>query len=387
VVTSTGPVTTLPVTTKQERDAFLRFPWRIYPKESPWVPPLLSNQEELFDPRRHPFHEHAELQLFLAMRGDEAVGRIAAIVNQAHLAVHNDGVGFFGFFESTDDDQVAQSLFDAAATWLGQRGMATMRGPVNPSINDPVGLLIDDFEGKPVVEMPYNPGYYLELFDRCGLRKVRDLYAYFVDPEQHAPTEKHVRLAEKIKERHNIKIRNARIKDAEHEAVILERIYREAWEDNWGAVPLTAAEALYLTKKLKTLADERVVLIAEIDDEPAAFALAVPDWNFVLSHLNGRLFPFNFVKALWYRRKIPGLRLMALGVLREHRRKGIEALLVLEMFRRGIAAGYKYLEVSWVLEDNTEANNILRNLGFPRYRTYGLYERNIGQRDRGGAET
>jgi GNAT superfamily N-acetyltransferase len=375
MTTPATSVEVVPVAGKALLDEFLRLPWAIYDRASPWVPPLLSDLEELFDPNRHPFHEHAEMQLFLARREGKPAGRIAAIVNQAHLEVHKDDVGFFGFFESVNDAEIATSLFEAAAGWLTARGMGTMRGPMNPSVNDSIGLLLNDFEGRPVVEMPYNPPYYIDLFERCGLVKVRELYAYLVRADVHQPTEKHLRLAEAVKTRYGITIRNARIKDAEKEAVILERIYREAWEEQWGAVPLTANEALYLTKKMKGLADERLIFIASVKGEPVSFALCVPDWNYVLARLNGRLTPFNVVQALWYRRKMKGLRLMAMGILREHRRKGIEGLMVLELFQRGIAAGYEYLEVSWILEDNTAARNVVENLGFPRYRTYALYER------------
>jgi ribosomal protein S18 acetylase RimI-like enzyme len=359
---------------------FLRFPWQIYDRDSPWVPPLLSDVEELVNPERgHPFHAHAEIALFLAFREGSAVGRVAAIRNQAHLDVYDDAVGFFGFFESVDDDAVACALLDAAGEWLLDRGLTTMRGPMSPSINDQIGILLDDFAGRPVIEMAYNPPYYPDLLEHCGMQLVRRLYAYLVRADEHRPTEKQARLGETVKNRYGVEIRNARVKDAEKEAAILERIYREAWSELWGAVPFTPEEALYLTKKLASLADERVVLIADVAGEPAGFALSVPDWNYVLAHLNGRLTPFNALKALWYKRKMKGLRLMALGVVAEHRRKGIEALMTLELFQRGVAAGYEYLEVSWVLEDNVQANNVLRNLGFPRYRTYGLYEKSLSR--------
>ncbi|MEX2238774.1 MAG: GNAT family N-acetyltransferase [Dehalococcoidia bacterium] len=373
---NSAPVCVEPVKDKKGLKEFLRFPWSVYPKSSPWVPPLLSDLEELFDPARgHPFQQHAEMQLFVARRDGTPVGRIAAIDNQAHTDVYHDGVGFFGFFECLDDHEAAAALFAAAEGWLSQRGLTSMRGPMNPSINDSVGLLLDDFAGRPVIEMPYNPPYYPELFARCGVQQIKTLYAYVARRDVNNPTEKQVRLGEAVRKRYKIVLRNARVKDAENEAAILEKIYREAWSELWGAVPLTKEEAVYLTKKLTSLADERMVLIASIDDEPVGFAMAIPDWNQVLRHLNGRLTPFNALKALWYRRKMDGLRTMALGVMADHRRKGIEALMTLEMFKRALAAGYQYMEVSWVLEENTQAINVLTKLGLPRYRSYGLYER------------
>jgi GNAT superfamily N-acetyltransferase len=366
----------LPVRTRGDRQRFLRFPWRIYGRTSPWVPPLLSELAELLDPGRHPFHRHARMELFLARRGEEVVGRIAAIVNQAHLDAHRDGVGFFGFFEAVNDPAVAAALLDAAADWLAARGLRTLRGPMNPSINDEVGLLLDDFAGRPVFMMPYTPPYYVTLLEQNGLVRVRELYAYLATRAHH-PTARQERLAEHLQRRHAITIRNGRLKEAEREAAVIESIYNRAWDDLWGSVPLTHAEVVYLTRKLRPLIDERLVLIAAVNGEPAGFALAVPDFNEVLAHLDGRLGPVGLLKALYYRRRIRRLRLMALGVVREHRRKGIETLLAQEILRRGIAAGYEEMEISWVLEDNGPANNLLRNIGVPRYRTYGIFERPI----------
>lgn len=357
----------------------MRFPWSIYSEDSPWVPPLLSELDEQLDPERHPFFEHAEMQLFVARRDGEMVGRIAAIVNRAHLDLYDDGVGFFGYFEAIDDPEAAKALFSAAEGWLSERGMKVMRGPMNPSVNDEVGLLLDSFDQRPVLLMPYNPAYYLGLYQTAGLAKVRNLYAY-IARRDNGPSEKHIRLAEALKRRYRIEVRNARVKDAEKEAGIFERIYREAWEEQWGAVPMTPAEAVFLTKKLKQMADERMVVVASIDGEPAAFGLAVPDWNHFLKQANGKIGPIDAIKYLFYRLRpdsLRGLRLMALGVVKEHRRKGLEALMILEIARRALASSYEFMEISWVLEDNVAANNVLANLGTPRYRSYGLFEKQI----------
>jgi GNAT superfamily N-acetyltransferase len=370
-------VSVAPVRTRADFDRFLQFPWRIYRRSGPWVPPLLSEVKELLNPRKHPFYRHARIRLFLAWRRGQVVGSIAAIVNYAHLELHHDGVGFFGFFECVNDPAVAGSLFDAAASWLALRGIAIMRGPVNPSMNDEVGLLLDDFGGQPVIMMPYNPPYYIDLFQQSGLTKVRTLYAYLATRE-HRATDRQLRLAGRMMERYGITVRQARIKDAEREAAIIESIYNRAWEHLWGHVPLTHEEALHLTRKLKALADERVTLIASVGGEPVAFALALPDYNQVLSHINGRLTPTAILKALYYRRRISRLRLMAMGVLKEHRRKGIEAILVRDLVDRGIAAGYQEMEISWILEDNLAAINVAENVGVRRYRSYGIFERPIG---------
>jgi GNAT superfamily N-acetyltransferase len=374
VATEAARIQVLPVESSEQREQFIRFPWRIYQPDSPWVPPLLSEVREMLDERRNPFFEHASARLFLAFKDGAPAGRVAAICNRTHLEIHGDGVGFFGFFECIDEQAVAGALLDAAADWLADQGLRTMRGPISPSMNDEIGLLLDDFSGRPVMMMPYNPPYYRDLLERAGLVKVKDLYAYLAT-RQHRPTDRQERLGDTLRARHKITIRNINLKRVEAEAPAIKAIYNQAWQDNWGYVPLTDAEMDALVRKLVQFADERMILIAEIEGEPVGFALAVPDINQVLAHINGRLFPIGWVKALWHKRKMDGLRLLAVGVMEAQRRKGVEGILVQELFRRGLGLGYQYMEVSWVLEDNAPANNILNNLRFPRYRTYGLFER------------
>lgn len=366
----------VPVRSKRDLDRFVDLPWSIYPRSSPWVPPLKSEVREMLDVTRFPLWENAERELFLAVDGDRVLGRIAAIDHRGHTRVYNDGAGFFGFFECVEDAAVALELFRAAEQWLAARGLTTMRGPVSPSFNDEIGLLLDDFAGRPAILMPYTPEYYAGLFALAGLVKVRELYSYLAT-KHNSPSERQLRLAEGMKHRHHVTIRNIRLKDAKREAAVIMGIYNEAWIDLWGHVPMTEREAQYMTGKLKQFADEKLILVANVDGEPAAFALAVPDMNEVLARINGRLTPLAIAKVLWHRRKIKGSRLLALGVHKEHRRKGIEALLVIELFRRGIAGGYESMDVGWVLEDNAPSNNVLKNLGFPLYRRYGIFERPI----------
>lgn len=366
----------IPVDARAEREQFIRLPWRLYQRGGPWVPPLLSEMRQMLDEERNPFFQHASARLFLAYRHGQPAGRVAAIINRTHLEIHDDGVGFFGFFESVDDEEVAAALLDAAAEWLSAQGLTTIRGPISPSMNDEIGLLLDDFGGRPVMMMPYNPPYYRNLLEGAGFVKVKDLYAYLAT-RQHRPTDRQERLGDVLRERNGINIRNINLKRVGDEAPIVKEIYNQAWQDLWGYVPLTDAEMDALVRRLVQFADERMILIAEMKGEPAGFALAVPDINQVLAHINGRLLPFGWMKALWHKRRMTGLRLLAVGVIEEHRRKGVEGILVQELFRRGLALGYQYMEVSWVLEDNAPANNILNNLHFPRYRTYGLFERPV----------
>jgi GNAT superfamily N-acetyltransferase len=372
--TSSSRVSVTEAVSKEQREQFIRLPWKLYDRHGPWVPPLLSEVRELLDSEKNPFFQHASAALFLATRDGNLAGRIAAVHNQTHLDIHHDGVGFFGFFESIDDQEVAAALLQAAAGWLSGRGLSTMRGPISPSMNDEIGLLLDDFSGTPVMMMPYNPPYYRTLLEGAGCVKVKDLYAYLAT-RYHRPSDRQERLGDVMRARHGIEIRNIDLADLDREAPIIKSLYNEAWHDLWGYVPLTDDEVDALVRKLVQFADERMILVAEVQGKPAGFALAIPDVNQVLRHLNGQLFPLGWIKALWYKRRMTGLRLLAVGVTEEYRRKGVEGILVQELFRRGIGLGYHYMEVSWVLEDNALANNLLNNLRFPRYRTYGLFER------------
>ena len=376
IATRSARLQVVPVESTEQREQFLRLPWNIYERLGPWVPPLLSEVREMLDESRNPFFEHSSARLFLAFKDGAPAGRIAAVRNRTHTEIHDDGVGFFGFFECIDDQVVADALLDAAAGWLAAQGLTTRRGPISPSMNDEIGLLLDDFAGRPVMMMPYNPPYYRELLEGASLVKVKDLYAYLATRE-HRPTDRQERLGDLMRERNGIVIRNIDLKRVADEAPIIKQIYNQAWQELWGYVPLTDAEMDALVRKLVQFADERMILIAEINGEPVGFALAVPDINQVLAHINGRLFPFGWIKALWHKRRMDGLRLLAVGVMEAHRRKGVEGILVQELFRRGLSLGYQYMEVSWVLEDNAPANNILNNLRFPRYRTYGLFERQL----------
>lgn len=365
--------TVQPVTTPAEREVFLRLLWRLYRGDPHWVPPLLFQQRALLDPAQHPFHQHATVQLFLAYEGPDPVGRIAAIVNQQHIAVHQEAVGFFGFFETVPSVAVAQALLQAAADWLRAQGMVAMRGPVNPSTNDECGLLVEGFDRPPVFMMPYNPPSYPALLEACGLRKAKDLYAYYIHRDW-VDLQRYQRLADRLRERAGVVVRPGQMARFEAELMLIKQVYNRAWERNWGFVPMTDAEFAYLARALKPLVVPELVQIALVGEEPAGFALVLPDYNQVIRHLNGRLGLLGLLKFLWYRRRISTIRVMALGVVPEHRKKGIEALMILHAWEQAHRRGYQDAEVSWILEDNHLMNNTIRNLGCRHYKTYRIYE-------------
>lgn len=367
-----------PVATVEQRRAFLRLPWRIYPGRYPaWVPPLLSEEKKRIDPNANPFFEHGEVQLFLAYRGDEPVGRIAAVENRLHNEFHHDRVGFFGLFESGEDREVAHALLDATADWMKARGLDALRGPANFSTNDECGLLLDNFDDPPCVLMTYNPPYYAELLESWGLKKAKDLLAHRVrhDTIDEKRFARFARFAGRSKVDYELRSLDMKRFGAEVDRV--RDIYNQVWERNWGFVPMTDAEVEHMAKALKPVVEPELVLFVEVEGEPAGFALALPDVNQALRRLNGRLLPFGIFKLLWYMRRIDRMRIVTLGLKEEYRRTGLDALMYLELFRRGRRHGIDVAESSWILEDNQMMVRAVEKMGFERYKTYRMYEKRL----------
>ncbi len=353
---------------------FIKLPWKIYRNDPLWVPPLIGDRKKLLDRKKNPFYKHAEMELFLAEKDHELVGRIGAIINHRHNHFHNENIGFFGFYESINDQNVANALFDSAKQWLRAKGIVAMRGPANPSMNDECGLLIQGFEYRPAILMTYNLPYYIELFEQYGLRKAKDLYAYFIEKST-AMSEKILRVASYVKKKENVKIRPLNMKDFNNEIRIVKEIYNKAWSYNWGFVPMTDEEIEYVADDLKQIVDPDMALFAEINGQHVGFSLALPDINMALKHVkNGRLFPFGLVKILWYRRFISLVRFVILGVIKEYQRRGIDGLFYVESFQRGVPKGYHQGEASWVLEDNEMMKRAAASMNARLYKIYRMYE-------------
>ncbi|GAB4541038.1 MAG: GNAT family N-acetyltransferase [Anaerolineae bacterium] len=371
------------VRTRRDIEDFIRFPFKVYRGDPNWVPFLLSERRKFLDPKHNPFFDHADVALWLARYGDEVVGTISSHIDYLHNQVHNEEIGMFGFFEVINDYAVAEALFSTAMRWVSERGMRALRGPLSFSQNHECGLLIDGFDGPPVVLMTYNPRYYIDFYERFGLEKAMDLYAYIGDLAQFEgdPSKlpvKLMRVTEKVKKRIGIITRPANMKDYEAEITRAERVYNLAWEKNWGFVPMTDAEIEKMAADLKQIIDPELAIVAEIDGEPVGVSVAIPDINQVLKHLDGRLFPLGWLKALWYARKITVARLMIMGVIQEYRGRGIEALLIAETLKAAVLNGYQSIEMSWILENNDMMNRIILSVGQPYgahvYRTYRIYQ-------------
>lgn len=279
------------------------------------------------------------------------------------------------------DKRISSALFDAAAAWLASRGLQTMRGPASFSLNEEAGLLIEGFDGPPVVMMTYNPSWYEELLEDYGFRKSKDLLAYYLPNA--VPSERMLRLADKLRERYRVTIRTLDKRRFWDEVALVRKVYNEAWQDNWGHIPMTEAELTYMAKQLKPVVDPGLVVFAEIDGDLAGFALALPDLNVALRRMNGRLLPFGWAKALWYSRKITTARVVILGVLEKYRRSGVAELMELELLRNGPARGIVNAEFSWILEDNAMMRLPLEKLGAKVYRTYRMYDASLTSYDGG----
>lgn len=323
------------------------------------------------------------MQLFVARRGASDVGRVAAILDRAHNEFHGERVAFFGFFESADDPEVAGRLFDAAALWGRERKMEALRGPTNPSLNDEAGLLVDGFDSPPVFMMTYNSRFYPALLEGAGFRKAKDLLAYWFDvaPEPQARLD---RLAERVRRNDpDVVVRPISKRSLDADLPKIREIYNSAWEANWGFVPMTEDEMGFMAGRLKPLLDSDFVFLAERrrEDgslEPMAFQLAMPDYNPAIATAKGRLLPFGWLKFLLERRKVCTLRVVTLGIKREYRLRGIHAVMFAASLRSARRRGFTGVEVSWLLEDNDLVIGTVKMFGGRLYKTYRIYEREIG---------
>ena len=370
-----------PVANRRELIEFIKLPWQIYRNDPAWVPPLVKERLDFLNPRKNPFFEHADVQLFLAYRNGTPVGRISAQWDRLHLDRHRDGAGFFGLFESVEEPEVAQALLQTAGAWVRERGGSRLRGPFSLSINEECGLLVDGFEHPPFILMGHNPPYYRSLIEQQGFAKAKDLFCWRYDP-RNPILEGPLQIAEAVRQHPGLVIREVDPKHLERDVRIILEVFNSAWEKNWGFVPLTEAEIKKAAKDFKLILDPRIALIAEVEGKPAAICLAVPSLHEAIRDLNGKLFPIGLVKLLYRlkRHKIRSARLVLLGVKKEYRGSilgGLSVLLYCEVGRRGREAGYRASESSWTLEDNEKINAGIEFMGAERYKTYRIYEKKI----------
>ncbi len=365
-----------PVADKRELTTFIKLPWRLYRNEPNWVPPLVFDRKRFLDRSRNPFFKHAEVELFLAWRGETPVGRISAQVDRNFNEFQHHEWGMFGFFECENDPDAAAALLAAADAWLRARGRDRMVGPMDFTTNDECGILVDGYDLPPTILTNWHHPYYRELMEGAGLTKAMDLYMWSLDVADRGSVHPAIwRVAADVERKYGITVRNMRKKDMEAEIGRFLQVYNAAWERNWGFVPLTEEEVRHYAKDLKQILDENWAFIAEKDGEPVGAALTLPDYNQVFKHLNGRLLPFGWAKFLWYKRKIDRVRVFALGVKPEYQHTGVGAKLYEMHWEAGARTRQRRGETGWTLESNTAMNRAMERMGGKIVRTYRIYER------------
>jgi hypothetical protein len=362
------------VKTKTDLMKFIKFPWKVYKDDPYWVPQLISETKTILDVNKNPFWKHSELKMFVARDKGEIVGRIAGVIDRNYIQFQNDNCGFFAFFECINNNSVARMLLDSVRNWLKEKGITRMIGPTAPSTNDEMGLLYEGYDSSPYLMMPYNPEYYHDLLLAYGLKKAKDLYAYYLHSEK-LPRKRLDTLAKGVMRRiPELSVRPLNMKEFDSEMRRAKEVYNSAWEKNWGFVPWTDEEFYWQCKKLKPLVVRQLVLLAFVKDKPIGILIAVPDYNRVMKKLNGKLGPVELIKFLWYKNKLHSIRIMVMGMIKEYRMRGIEGLMYWHVINNGLKLGYYEGEMSWILEDNEMMCRAAEMLGGKLYKKYRVYE-------------
>jgi GNAT superfamily N-acetyltransferase len=371
-----GAVEVRPVGGRRDLRTFIRLPWRLYRDAADWVPALISERRRHLDRKRNPFFEHAQAEYFIAWRGNTPVGRVTAHIDHRLNEFQANAWGLFGFFECEDDPEAARALLAAAADWLRARERDRMVGPLDFSTNHECGLLVEGFEYRPQILENWHHPYDAGLLEGYGLTKAMDLLKWqILTAEYHRVLPVIYDLADRLEPEHGIRVRKMRRRNFRAEVERFMEVYNEAWQRNWGFVPLTDAELDAYAKELRPILDEDFALVAEEDGRTVGVALSLPDYNQVLCRLNGRLLPFGWLKALRARRRIDDIRVLALGVKREHRHTGVAAGMYADVWRTCRRREITRAETGWILESNEPMNRAMEALGGDVVKRYRIYER------------
>jgi hypothetical protein len=365
-----------PVTGRSDMKKFINLPWSIYKDDPLWIPPIKSSVAKLLDRKRHPFWQFSEGEFFLAERDGKVVGRIAALIDGNNNAYHNEKVGAWGFFECIQDHEAAFGLFSMAEQWVKERGMTAIRGPLNPSTNYEVGLLIEGFSKEAALMMTYNPSYYLELIYGAGYRKEKDLFSYRITKDFEVP--KWIfELSERICKNNDITIRCPK-KWKRDDVRLMCSIYKECWADNWGFVPTTDQEEDELAKELLFLIEPELAFFVYYSGEPVGIGVLLPDFNPLLKRLNGNLGISALIKKYMYQSEIKGLRGLLFGVKNEYRQLGLPLVSVQHVMNvLQTMDKYEYAEMGWTLEDNEAINRLFGESGIAPDKRYRIYRKEL----------
>jgi len=374
----TSPIRVQPVATRRDLRAFAQFPWRVYRGDSNWVPPLISERLNYLDPATGLFYNHADVALFLARRGREVAGTIAAFVDHRRIKYLDRREGGFGFFEVIEDYAVAEQLLNAACAWLLARDVPLIRGPTSFAANDCPGILIEGADCPPVMLEAHNPSYYQDFLERYGMEKENDLFAWRAFRSQIGQELKNIppqltRVADVARKVANVTIRKIRVDDWDEEISTAHHLFNVTLRNIPDHIPLTEREFRRFADQFRPFLDPDLALFAEMEGEPVGFCVAIPDVNRALIHLNGRLFPLGWLKFAYHVRRIDVVSFKLMGVLEEYRRRGIDALLYLEAVRAVFDKGYEWLDGSLTSEYNPMVNLIAHRLGAERYKRYRMY--------------
>lgn len=370
-----APVVIKPALSSSDRNTFLHLPWKINAAYPNWIPPLRQNQKELVNYIHHPFYEKNEIQTFLAWQSGQPVGRIAAITNYAHNEQHHDTVGFFGFFECIDDTPAAHGLFDAARDWLRERGRTVIRGPVNPSLNYECGLLIDGFDTPPTFMMTHNPPYYQRLLESYGFAKCEDLVAFYAHVDMLANVDPKLKLViEECKRRFNIKLRRLDKTRFNEEVRLFLEIYNRSLYGTWGFSPMSDKEVDHSAESLKYLIVPEMTSIVEVDGVPVGSAFAMLDYNPRVKLIDGRLFPFGFIRLLTNKKAIHRIRVISTNVLPEYQKWGLGLVVISYLLPAVLQWGAKDAELSWVLESNHLSYKSIKRGGAKIIKNYRIFD-------------
>jgi GNAT superfamily N-acetyltransferase len=364
------------ITHPKDTKAFVES-WRyIYRDDPQWVPPLTFERKTFFHPDKNPYFKVATVQCFMAYRGAQALGTIAATVDHKYQE-EEPGTGFFGFFEFVEDENVARALLDAACEWLRERGMTSVIGPFNLSSNHEFALLVDGFDTPPTAANPHNSAYFPVLYEKLGLRKVMDWFAYDIDPSGPEIARMEKLSARLLRGHPEISFRQLDMKRFDEEVKLLHDIYNDAWSHNWGHVQVTDEEFHHLAQNFKSFIDPSFCFVAEVSGQAAGLSVCFPDLNQVVKRANGRIFPFGWYHLLFGRKDIDRMRIFMLGIKHEFQHLPLGAPIYLKTYQRCLEKGVRVAEASLILETNTRMRGALEKMGGVISKTYRSYEMSL----------
>ena len=367
----------IPVHTKKDLNDFINLPFEKYRSDPMWVPPLKSELRNQFNPAKNPFLDHCEFTLFLLKDNRRVIGRIVAFIDTLANEYWGKPIGLFGYYECPPDGGSSKLLLNAAREWLHKKGMIIMRGPWS-FVSQEWGAVVEGFKPQPVIMAPYNPPYYIDQYDAYGLKKAKDLLVYVIDAQDgYQIPERILKLTDRVAQKFDIRVRPLNMKDYDRDVESFIKLSNESLKDNWGYAPVTNAEAKAMAHDLKSILHEKAVIFAEDKDgKPIGFGIALPDVNQILKRINGRLFPFGWLKFLHGLPKLTHYRMFALGVIPEYHGKAVDSLIYRALYESCFSPNVR-MEINYVLENNAPMNNAIIKLGAKPLRRYRIFDINI----------